>query len=309
MLHKVLKFGTYMRLNEGGAAIKSSRNILQYEFPGTLEHLKDVLFPILGLDASPQKEEFLPIGSLGRKKDDSETSGDLDLGYDAKLFARRHQIPVEGCSTEVYNILKEKLPEVLGFEPEIKHMPGFKIVSVGWPIQGDPSNGLVQVDLIPLSSMDWAKFIYYSPDYKRDESKYKSAHRNWLLSAILSARKNVLETDPEGEVMDYDSPVLILSDGLFWHKKSYKGTIKPRLKNPQKVSGSERFVTNDPQEFIDFTLGPGYTQDDVKTFEQLFSIITQPDFDLKDKLPEIKERYIDYLNRVKLPIPTELNLI
>lgn len=298
-----------MRLNEGGSAIRSARSIKQSEFAGTLEHIKDTLFPLLSIDPSPDSEEFLSIGSLGKKRDDSQTSGDLDLGYDCQAFAKKHRIPIEACSSKVYETLIEKIPKVLGFLPEIRHLAGFKIVSLAWPINGDASNGLVQVDLIPLTNMDWSKFIYYSPDYRIGESKYKSAHRNWLFSAILSARKNILETDPSGEILDFDSPVLKLSDGLFWHKKSYRGVMKPRLKNPQKISGSERFITNNPQEFIDFTLGPGYTLDDVKTFEDVFSIITGPDFDLKEKLPEIKERYIDYLNRVKLPIPTELNQI
>lgn len=309
MSKKVLNFENYKLITEGGAAIKSARGIRQDEFIKTLDHIKQFLFPLLEISQREEDEEFISIGSLGKKKSESETSGDLDIGYDALAFSQRHSIPLNACSSEVYRILSENLVGTLGYEVEIKHMPGFKIVSVAWPIEGDQSKGLVQVDLIPISSMDWARFIYYSPDYRSDESKYKSAHRNWLLSAILSARINILERDKEGEVLDYDSPVLILSDGLFWHKKSYKGILKPRLKHSKKIEGSERFITNNPQEFIDFTLGPGYSQEDIKTFEDLFSIITGPDFDLKEKLPEIKQRYIDYMERVKLPIPSELNSI
>jgi hypothetical protein len=309
MTKKILNFEKYKLITEGGAAIKSSRSIRQDEFVKTLDHIKEVLFPLLEISPNEVDGEFISIGSLGKKKEMSETSGDLDIGYDAQAFSQRHSIPINSCSSEVYRILSENIAGTLGYETEIKHIPGFKIVSIGWPIEGDPSKGSVQVDLIPISNMEWANFIYYSPDYRRDESKYKSAHRNWLLSAILSARINVLDRDQQGEVMDYDSPVLILSDGLFWHKKSYRGTLKPRLKHSKKVEGSERFITNDPQEFIDFTLGPGYSQEDIKTFEDLFSIITGPDFDLKEKLPEIKQRYIDYMERVKLPIPSELNSI
>jgi hypothetical protein len=118
-----------------------------------------------------------------------------------------------------------------------------------------------------------------------------------------------MDRDEAGEVLDYNTPVLILSDGLFWHTKSYRGKIKDRLKNSKKIEGSERFVTNDPQKFIDFALGKGYTTDDVKTFEQVFNIIMSPDFELKDKLPEIKERFLEFLQRVGLEIPTEVNII
>jgi hypothetical protein len=182
-------------------------------------------------------------------------------------------------------------------------------VSIGWPIEGDPELGIVQLDLIPLSSMKWAKFIYYSPDYRFGESKYKSAHRNWLLSAILSAKRNVLASDEEGEVLDYESPVIILSDGLYLNTKSFRGKLKGRLKNPKKVEGGEKFITNDPQEFIDYTLGKGYNQDQIKTFEALLKIITSPDFPDKDKLPTIKERFLEYMERTGLPVPSEINYL
>ena len=306
---RVFNFSQFSKVFEGGAAIKTARRIREDEFPETLNHIKEVLFPLLGIDPNKQGEEYLIIGSIGKKKEPSDTSGDLDLGYDAPWFARTHGVGQKETSAKINELLREELPAVLGFDPEINYMKGLNIVSIGWPIGGDASRGIVQLDLIPLSSMDWAEFIYYSPNYKIGESKYKSAHRNWLLSAVLSARKEVLDRSDSGEVMDYDSPVLILSDGLYWHKKSYKGTRIPRLKHSKKIEGSERFVTRDPQEFINFSLGPGYTINDVKTFEELFKIISNPRFDLYDKLPEIKERFLEYMERTGLEVPTEINTI
>lgn len=309
MESRVLNFSQFAKIFEGGAAIKTARPIREDEFPKTLDHIKAYLFPILGMDPEKQGEEFIVIGSIGKKKNPSDTSGDLDLGYDSSWFARTHGVGVKDVSAKVNELLKAELPEILGFEPEINYMKGLNIVSIGWPIGGDPSNGIVQLDLIPISSMEWADFIYYSPNYKISESKYKSAHRNWLLSAILSARKEVIDRDESGEVMDFDSPVLILSDGLYWHKKSYKGSRIPRLKHSKKVEGSERFVTRDPQEFINFALGSGYTVNDVKTFEDLFKIINNPNFDLYDRLPEIKERFLEYMERTGLEVPSEINTI
>ena len=63
--------------------------------------------------------------------------------------------------------------------------------------------------------MDWAKFIFYSPDYRKNESKYKSAHRNWLIQSILSALKEVESKDEEGNVENYSAYSLRLSDGIF----------------------------------------------------------------------------------------------
>ena len=309
MDNRILNFSGFSKIFEGGAAIKTSRRIREDEFPKTLDSIKEILFPLLGIDVDRYGEEYIIIGSIGKKKNPDDTSGDLDLGYDATFFSQEHGVGTKECSVTVDTILRTQLAEALGFEPEINYLKGLNVVSLGWPIEGDLQKGIVQLDLIPLSSMEWADFIYYSPNYKLDESKYKSAHRNWLLSAILSARKEVIDTDEAGEIMDYNAPVLILSDGLYWHTKSYKGIRIPRLKHSKKLEGSERFVTRDPQEFINFALGPGYKLEDVKTFEALLRIIEDPKFDLHERLPEIKQRFLEYLERAGLEIPSEINRI
>ena len=309
MPDNLMNFSRFSKLFEGGNAIKTARSIREDEFPKTMDSIKSILFPVLGIDPSKDGSEYLVIGSIGKKKNPDDTSGDLDIGYDSSWFARKHGVTPKETSAEVYKLVSENLPEKLEFDLEINYMKGLNIVSLGWPIQGDFNKGIVQLDLIPVSSMDWSRFIYYSPNYKISESKYKSAHRNWLLAAILASRRQILKSDTSGQVIDYDSPVLMLSDGLFWHTKSYASKIKDRLKNPKKVEGSERFITRDPQEFIDFTLGPGYSMEEVKTFEQVLSIINDPEFELYDNLEEIKDRFVEYLKRTGLEIPAEINQI
>jgi hypothetical protein len=309
MPNKILNFSGFSKIFEGGSAIKTSRRIREDEFTPTMESIKNLLFPLLGINPSSDGINYMVIGSIGKKESPSDTSGDLDIGYNGNWFSQKESVGYKECAKRIYDILDAEIEPVLGYKPEMKLMSGLNIVSIGWPIGGDQGNGTVQLDLIPLSDMNWARFIYYSPDYKRGESKYKSAHRNWLLSAILSARAEVINTDDEGQIMDYEAPVLILSDGLFWHTKSYRGKIKARLKSASKIPGSERFVTNDPQEFIEFVLGPGYEPGDVKSFEDLFKIMISPDFELSDKLPHIKEKFLEYLNRVGLPVPSEINTI
>jgi hypothetical protein len=187
----------------------------------------------------------------------------------------------------------------------MNNLSGLNILSVAWPIAGDANNGFVQLDLMPLQNMEWAKFIYYSPDYRTDESQWKSAHRNWLLSAALVARREILANDEQGEVLDYRTPALILPSGLYLQTKSFRGKLKPRLKNAQKIPGTEEFITDDPQEFINYALGPGYSENDVKTFEKVLSIMTSPNFKYKEFLPQIKEKFIQLLNRTDLPVPPE----
>lgn len=315
-MSKVVSFLEFMKnVNEGGAAIKSSRSIREDEAQETINHIKSVIFPIVGL--SPDKEfvDYMIIGSIGKKLNPDDLSGDIDLGYDGSEFARKNGIGFKECSRFLQGVLTEKIPQVLGYELEMRALPGLNILSIGWPIKGEMSNGVVQLDLIPVTNMNWAKFIYYSPDYRIKESSWKSAHRNWLLSAALIAQKEVLDRNEGGEVMDYKKPVLLLPSGLWFHTKTYKGErykkgdLKMRLKNPQKVQGSEEFITDDPQEFIDFALGSGYKPEDVRTFEQVLKIMTSPNFKYREFLPEIKEKFIELLNRTKLPIPPETELL
>jgi hypothetical protein len=302
-------------INEGGAAIKSSRSIREDEAQETIDHIKSILFPILGISPDKEFTDYMLIGSIGKKINPDDLSGDIDLGYNGTDFARKNGISFKECSAFLRDLLYRELPGSLGYQPEMKALPGLNILSIGWPIKGDEVNGIVQLDLIPVTNMNWAKFIYYSPDYRLKESNWKSAHRNWLLSAALIAQQEILDRNEEGEIMDYKKPVLLLPSGLWLHTKTYKGErykkgdLKMRLKNSQKVPGSEEFVTDDPQEFVDFALGTGYKPEDVRTFEQVLKIMTSPNFKYREFLPEIKEKFIELLNRTKLPIPPETELL
>jgi len=303
-MKKIKSFTEFKAVFEGGKAISVSRPIRQDEALSTIENVKSVLLPLLDLDSYKEGKDYIFIGSVGKKKSMEETSGDIDLGFNAGYFSTKNGVDPKKCAKALFEFLKTELPKVLGFEPELNLLSGLNMVSVGWPIDGDAKNGFVQLDLMPLENMDWAKFIYYSPDYRVDESKWKSAHRNWLLSAALVARREVLATAEGGQILDYKSPALILPSGLYLQSKSYRGRRVPILKRAEKIADDE-FITNHPQEFIDYALGPGYTEDDVKTFEKVLNIMTSPNYKYKDFLPQIKEKFIELLNRTGLPIPPE----
>lgn len=303
MSKRIATFGEFV--NEGGSVIKSSRSIREDEFPETLASIKRIIFPAMGISPDKEFSDFLLVGSTGKKPNPGDLSGDIDLAYNGNSFSATNGISFKECSNFLRSLLEPVFLAEFGFELEMEVLTGLNILSIGWPVKGDLSNGVVQLDLIPVSSMKWAKFIYYSPDYRVGESNWKSAHRNWLLSAALSAQVDVLSRNETDEIMDYKKPVMLLPSGLWLHTKTYRGIKKNRLKNPVKIKGSEEFLTDDPQEFIDYALGPGYTEKDVKTFEQVLDIMTSPNFKYKENLPEIKEKFINLLNRTKLPIPPE----
>ncbi len=265
--------------------------------------MREVLFPLIG-DGEFDKD-YLLIGSIGKKKSPSDTSGDIDLGIAQEFLAQKFGISADQSLQFLYDKLSSELPAILGYEPDMKLMKGINVLSIAWPIEGDTENGTVQLDLIPISNMDWAKFIFYSPDYRKNESKYKSAHRNWLFQAILSALKNVTKRDENGDIIDFDTYALRLNDGIYKNKKTFQGATK-RLKRPDTVKGQSVFVTRDPQELLDLMFGGGVKADNVKTFEDVWNIVTSPNFKYSDRVEEIRQDLIRYLNNAGYVIPTEV---
>jgi hypothetical protein len=299
----IQSFSSFSKLFEGGAAIKSSRPIKESEVEKTIKHMREVLFPLIG-DGEFDKD-YLLIGSIGKKKSPSDTSGDIDLGIAQEFLAQKFGISADQSLQFLYDKLSSELPAILGYEPDMKLMKGINVLSIAWPIEGDTENGTVQLDLIPISNMDWAKFIFYSPDYRKNESKYKSAHRNWLFQAILSALKNVTKRDENGDIVDFDTYALRLNDGIYKNKKTFQGATK-RLKRPDTVKGQSVFVTRDPQELLDLMFGGGVKPDNVKTFEDVWNIVTSPNFKYSDRVEEIRQDLIRYLNNAGYVIPTEV---
>lgn len=299
----IQSFSSFSKLFEGGAAIKSSRPIKELEVEKTIQHMREVLFPLIG-DGEFDKD-YLLIGSIGKKKSPSDTSGDIDLGIAQEFLAQKFGISADQSLQFLYDKLSSELPAILGYEPDMKLMKGINVLSIAWPIEGDTENGTVQLDLIPISNMDWAKFIFYSPDYRKNESKYKSAHRNWLFQAILSALKNVTKRDENGDIVDFDTYALRLNDGIYKNKKTFQGATK-RLKRPDTVKGQSVFVTRDPQELLNLMFGGGVKPDNVKTFEDVWNIVTSPNFKYSDRVEEIRHDLIRYLNNAGYVIPTEV---
>lgn len=284
------------KLFEGGNALELARPIKQSEVAGTLETLEEVIFPALGL--SGFGDDVMLIGSAGKKKGPDDESGDIDIGFAVDKFAEANGIDPSQALKYLYDKLNREFPVF-----EAKWMRGLEVVSFGYPIANDPGKGYVQIDFIPLKDMNWAKFIYHSPDYRKDESKYKSAHRNWLFAAIISQVIEDEEFDVDGNKLAYNGYMLKLSDGLSKIRKSYVGKTK-LLKNAKKTEDVP--VTKSPAEFVKFLFGDGIKPNDVATFEDAWRKTTDPDFRWADRLDDIKDALIDFLRRVKLPIPAEL---
>ena len=82
----IYTFSQFTSLNEGGAATKTSRSIREDEYPATFDSIKTVLLPLLGIDE--ESNDYLVIGSIGKKPNPDDVSGDLDLGFEWEKTAK-----------------------------------------------------------------------------------------------------------------------------------------------------------------------------------------------------------------------------
>ena len=264
-------------LFEGGKAlkdVKGIRTIKQDEVASTIKDIEKNVLDVLKINSTK-------IGSAGLKPDDQE-SGDIDF-----------------ITVSDYETLVDKDRSMFD-KKDIKEMKGLKVVSFPWRIAGNDDNGYVQVDLISVSDIDWAKFIYYCPDYRKKESAYKSAHRNWLLSAVLSTKRKNIVMDGD-DVVQYDGYSLRLPDGLYAVKKSYKGKTK-LLKHADVID--ESLFTKDPNKFVEFLFGKDVKPADIKTFEDCYRITKMK---YGKHMDDINNKLKEFLDRVDLDIPDEIN--
>jgi hypothetical protein len=284
---------------EGGAAV-NGRRILQSEVPAIVDKIDEILSG-LGL---VKDEDWELAGSAGKKKAE-DTSGDIDI-----CIKRDRMRDVLGSENVLRSIQKDlsKYLEDLGYD---RTYISFEQVSVGIPI--NDADDIVQVDLILTRSLEWSRFTQSSPDYRKDESKYKAHVRNVLMMCIVkycfkrTTKRVTLDDDTivDGEIETF---VLRLDDGLY---KTRKSSIAKNLKTMNKDFGGpmreyDELITDTPQGFIDLIFEDGVTINDFLSFETLFKVFMSDKF----KFPENRERilvgYVMSLDGKNIDIPTEI---
>lgn len=281
---------------EGGAAV-NGRRILQSEVPTIIDKVDEILSGI-GL---VKGEDWDLVGSAGKKKAE-DTSGDIDIC----IKKDRIEEVLTGIG-DVYNNLANHL-ESLGYDKYIIQK-GFSQVSFGMPI--NDVDDLVQVDFILVRNLEWSKFTQSSPDYTKDESKYKGHVRNVLMMCIVkycfkkTTKRVTLEDDTvvDGETENF---VIRLTDGLYKTRKHNFGkNFDTIVKTRTLMHEYDELITDTPQGLIDLLFNDG-TLDDFLSFETLFDAFMSDRF----KFPENRERilvgYVMSLDGQGIDIPTEI---
>lgn len=286
---------------EGGAAVKG-RRILQSEVPTILNKIDEILS---GLELV-RGEDWDIVGSAGKKKAE-DTSGDIDICI--KKDRMKEVLGSGDGKDDVFNDLGKYLEE-LGYDRYVVQS-GFNQVSFGMPI--NDVEDIIQVDLILTRSLEWSKFTQSSPDYTKDESKYKAHVRNVLMMCIVkycfkrTTKRVTLDDDSivDGEAEMY---VIRLTDGLYKTRKNWLGKRDPIKKKPDLMREYDELITDTPQGLIDLLFEDGVTVDDFLSFETLFNAFMSDKF----KFPENRERilvgYVMSLdsNNPPIDVPTEI---
>lgn len=168
-------------------------------------------------------------------------------------------------------------------EGRVKFMPGFRQISFAM----DFDNKSVQVDLMCVTSLEWAKFIY-NPGIG---SKYKGLYRNLLLQALLKTETHFQHNDGS-----YAEVVIRYSTGVYLVTKTRVSQKTGRVTKIPILLDS-LFVTNDPTDFL-----RAFNLHNIDTFEQLFSQIRT-----RITFMQIVKNMVTYCEEIGLPIPDEIN--
>jgi genome maintenance exonuclease 1 len=185
----------------------------------------------------------------------------------------------------------------------------FDQVSFGMPINGD--DDIVQVDFELSRSLEWSRFAKYSPDYRKDESKYKGHVRNILMMCIVkycfkkTIKRVTLDDDTvvDGEIEAY---VVRLADGLYKTRKNWFAKNGVNMKKTENLMHEyDELIADTPQGFIDLIFNDGKIEDFI-SFETLFDTFMSDKF----KFPENRERIlvgvVMSLDSQGIEIPTEI---
>jgi hypothetical protein len=187
---------------------------------------------------------------------------------------------------------------------ETQPLRGFSQVSIPYEIVGRDTGEVVQVDFMVSTNMNWTQFVYSSPDYSKGESKYKSAYRNFLLGAVVSAFDyKVLQKTDKDVPIKVQKYVMRHDKGIFNLVKSYAGKGGGVIKSGKTIAGSEQFLTQTPEEMIHFFFGEQYSPSDVSSFEKLYDLVFKKQSKVSEMRELIRKFFIQNITDAKLPIP------
>jgi hypothetical protein len=286
-------------LLEGGKATKSLGTVpaTKRDMVAAFKHVSAAT----GLPVEQLKDRLLGSGRLTYNGHQDE-SGDVDLAIQTDEIDRQ--------------IVLDKLTELTGAKPvEI----GGNTYSFAVPTFDGRK---VQVDLMFVPDLKWAKFSHHSSEF----SKHKSGVRNELLHSLLKFSmepgKDVRIKDENGNDVARASRSYKLIDGVERifkvapKRKDGKGRVKGVEKvDPDQVEQvikelgrKETFdkspdVIRDPEKFAKLLFGGKVNANQLMSVESLIELIKRH---RKDEAPAIFKDAVRNIKRLKFKVPDEL---
>lgn len=290
------------------------------------------------------KKEFMIEGGKATEKHGTVRATQADMQAALKYVSKYSGIPVEvladrllGSARLTYNgkqedsgdvdiaidetkVDKQKLVDRLEFASGIKaFVIGDSTYSFAIPV-GEKRK--VQVDLMFVPDVEWAKFSHYASEH----SKHKSGVRNELLHSALKWSmedgKDVRVKDVAGNDIVRASRAYKLDQGVerifkvAKQRKDGKGRVKsPSHATPEEVQqalgeiGHEgKFspktdTIRDPNKFAKLLFGARASAKDLMSTEQLITMIKKYKGEHAD---EIFKDAVKGIKRLKFPVPDEL---
>lgn len=253
--------------------------------------------PIRGDLAKPVADEIInklkdkfdckcaTLGSVGKKTKD-QTSGDIDIAIE--MSWEDHE--------KVLNFIKSEYPDA----PMGNVVSSLQVFNFGYTYDDDGKNKIVQVDFMFVPDVEFAEFAYHSPDFTKNESKYKGMYASTLMMAIVANtpidKKPILYTKDdydgkyEGEKKEWWQYNFSQSKGLQILHKSTEGKSKPI--NAKTIDREE--VTTKVDKIVEICLGKEANKEICYTFENLLGFITSDKYSYrsKERLEKIKEHFM-----------------
>lgn len=298
----MITFKTFLTehfLLEGGKATEAlgTERVTKEDFPVALAFVAKHI----GIGAETLKDRLLGSARLtaaGKKED----SGDIDLAI------LDGEVDRDTAVKQLTNATKNK-----------PHVTGGTTFSFAVPVNGGKK---VQVDLMFVPNIEWAKFSHFSSE----NSKYKSAVRNELIHSSL---KYSLEPDKDLRLKDKNGNDIVRASRAYKLdtgaerifkiaplRKDGKGRVKGVVKaTPDEVQATldelnhkgkfskDPEVIQDPEQFTKMLYGDSVRAQDIGSTEQLINVIKKYKAENADAIFKDAVRGI---KRLKFDVPDEL---
>lgn len=233
---------------------------------------------------------------------DQEDSGDVDIALDENILNRESIV--------------DKMTSAVGSKP---YITGGNIFSFAVPVHNKRK---VQVDLMFVPDIPWAKFSHYADEH----SAHKSGVRNELLHAVLKYSmvpgKDIRVKDEEGNDLVRASRAYKLDQGverifkILPKRKDGTGYVKSQVKaSPEKVKAMltnmgrddafspEADIIRDPNKFAKLLFGARVKAKNLLSTEQLIKLIQKYRADDAEK---IFKSAVNGIKLRKFKVPAEL---